>query len=61
MAESFTAEDLEAAKRYSERVAKAYERAYIQGNYSAYMAFEREMERLREEEEFLLVALMALQ
>jgi len=61
VAESYSEQDLEAIRRYSERVAKAYERAYRQGNYSAYMAFEREMERAREEEEFLLLAMMLLQ
>lgn len=38
------------------KVLKALERAIIQGNYSAMEAFEREVSRAREEEEFLLLA-----
>lgn len=38
------------------RVLKALERAIVQGNYSAMEAFEREVSRAREEEEFLLLA-----
>lgn len=52
--------DLEAARRYSERVAKAYARVITQGNYSAIEALDRELKRAREEEEFILVALMML-
>lgn len=43
----------------SDRIKKAYVRAYMQRNYSAFEALEREMERYREEEEFLAL-MMAL-
>lgn len=52
--------DLEAARQYSERVAKAYERALVQGNFSALEALDRELKRAAEEEEFLMMALMLL-
>jgi len=41
---------------FNEKVAKAFTRASIQGNFSALQAFEREMERVREEEAFFLIA-----
>ena len=41
---------------YGERVVKAMTRALVQGNYSALEALEREMNRMKEEEEFLLEA-----
>jgi hypothetical protein len=56
--ESYSERDRQRAEEYSDRVARAYERAYRQGNYSALMAFEREMERAIEEEEFFLMAIM---
>jgi hypothetical protein len=43
-----------------ERVGGAYLRALEQGNFSSLQAFEREMERAREEEEFLLLAIAML-
>jgi hypothetical protein len=52
--------DLDAARAYSERVAKAYARVITQGNYSAIEALDRELKRAREEEEFILLALMML-
>ena len=47
-------------QEFNERVAKAFTRASIQGNFSALQAFERELERLRQEEEFFLLAAMML-
>ena len=58
---SFSNDMLPELKDYSERVTKAFVRAYMQGNYSAVEALEREMERAREEEEFLALALVILQ
>lgn len=52
--------DLEAARRYSERVATAYARVLSQGNYSAIEALDRELKRAREEEDFIVLALMLL-
>ena len=49
------------ALEYNERVAKAYVRAATQANFSAMEAFEREMDRAREEEEFLFLAMTVLQ
>jgi len=61
VADSFRNKEIAAAKAYSEKVAKAYIRAVQQGNYSAYQALEREMDRAREEEDFLLLALAMLE
>jgi hypothetical protein len=52
--------DLEAARQYSERVAKALERAITKGNYSALEALDRELRRAREDEIFLMEAIMLL-
>jgi hypothetical protein len=52
--------DIEAAKQYSERVATAYARALAQGNFSALEALDRELQRAREEDDFLLSSLMFL-
>lgn len=52
--------DIDAARQYSERVAKAYERAVEKGTYSALEALDRELSRAREEEEFLVLAMMLL-
>ena len=57
---TFTREQLRRAKEYNERVAIAYERVARQQNYSAIVALERELERAREEEEFLFFALLLL-
>jgi len=46
------------AMRYNEKVSRAYERAIEKGTFSAVEAFEREMDRLREEEELLLMLLV---
>ena len=46
---------------FNTKVAKAFTRAAIQGNFSALQAFEREMERVREEDDFFLLAVMTLQ
>jgi len=43
-------------QQFNTRVAKAFTRASVQGNFSALQAFEREMERVREEEAFFLIA-----
>jgi hypothetical protein len=48
-------------QEFNTRVAKAFTRASIQGNFSALQAFEREMDRVREEEDFFLIAVMTLQ
>ena len=61
VAQSFSNKDLPLAKAYNERVAKAFVRAAVQGNFSAVEALEREMERAREDEEFLLLAMVMLQ
>ena len=60
ISETYSEAQLAAAQAISNRVAKAYTRAALQGNYSAIEAFEREMERAREEEEFLLLAMALL-
>ena len=60
VADTFRNDELKLAKEYSERVAKAYVRAAMQHNFSALEAFEREMDRAREEDEFLLIALSLL-
>jgi hypothetical protein len=52
--------DLEAARQYSDRVATAYARAITQGNFSALEALDRELQRARDEEEFLMMTLMLL-
>lgn len=52
--------DLEAARQYSERVAKALERVIAQGNYSAIEALDRELKRAQEDEEFLLLSITLL-
>lgn len=48
-------------RNYGTRVAKAYTRAVMQGNYSALEAFDREFERALEEEEYALMALLLLE
>src|SRR5690606_28748654 len=53
--------DLEAARAYSERVARAFERAAEKGTFSALEALDRELKRAREEEDFLVMALMLLE
>jgi hypothetical protein len=50
--------DLEAARQYSERVAVAFARAVTQGNFSAIEALDRELQRAREEEEFLMLSML---
>lgn len=52
--------DLTAAQAYSDRVSKAYLRAVSKGNYSALEALDRELQRAREEEEFLMLAIAAV-
>jgi hypothetical protein len=54
-------DELGAVKEYSVKVGKAYERAVKQGNFSALQALEREMNRAREEEEFLLLSVALLE
>lgn len=45
----------------SEDIANAFTRAYMQGNFSAFEAFEREMETYMEEEDFMMLAMVMLQ
>ena len=52
--------DSQASNLLGERVAKAMARASVQGNFSAVEAFMREVERAREEEDWLLRATMLL-
>jgi hypothetical protein len=52
--------DLNAARAYSERVATAYARALTKGTYSALEALDRELDRARTEEEFLMEAVRLL-
>ena len=56
--ETISERELLLAKMYNERVAVAYARAAVQGNFSALEAFEREMDRAEEEEFFLLIAML---
>ncbi len=58
VADTFSNRELDAARVYSTKVATAYARASIQGNFSALEAFEREMDRAEEEEFFMLIAMM---
>ena len=57
---SFSARQAELAMDYSDKVGKAYIRAAEKGTFSAVEAFEREMEKALEEEEFLMLAIMVL-
>lgn len=53
--------DVEAARQYSEKVAKAFARALAQENYSAIEALDRELRKAREaEEETLLTVTLML-
>jgi hypothetical protein len=61
VAETFRNDELNLAKEYSERAAKAYVRAATQHNFSALEAFEREMDKAMEEEEFLFLSMVMLQ
>ena len=58
VATTFRNEDI--AKAPNERVAKAFVRAAVQGNFSAMEALEREMDRAREDEMFLFIAMVLL-
>lgn len=58
VATSFRNEDLPKAKAHG--VAKAFVRAAVQGNFSAMEALEREMDSIREDEEFLMLAMVIL-
>jgi hypothetical protein len=53
--------DIEAAKQYGAKVAKAYERALMQGNFSALQALDRELKKARDEEEALLLQAFMLE
>ena len=57
---SYSASQLQQAEQYSENVAKAYTRAAEKGSFAATEQFEREMERAREEEDFLLLAIITM-
>lgn len=52
--------DLEAARQYSERVAKAYQAVLEKGSIAAAERLEKELRRAKDEEEFLLLAIMLL-
>lgn len=52
--------DLEAARQYSERVAKAYQAVLEKGSIAAAERLEKELRKAREEEDFLLLAIMLL-
>lgn len=58
VASSFRNEDIPKAKAHG--VAKAFVRAAVQSNFSAMEALEREMDRIREDEEFLMLAMVIL-
>ena len=60
VSESFSNQAVKLARAYSVKVANAFVRAELQGNFSAMEALEREMDRLREEEDFLLLAMVVL-
>jgi len=49
------------AEAYNDRVTRALERAADKATYSRLQAFERELDRAREEEEFLLMAILLLE
>jgi hypothetical protein len=53
--------DIEAARQYGAKVAKAYERALTQGNFSALQALDRELKKARDEEEALLLQAFMLE
>lgn len=57
---TYTTLQLEKAREYNENVARAYAKAVSKGGFSAIEAFEREMEKAREEEDFLVLVMMAL-
>lgn len=59
--DNFSESELVLAKAHNERLAVAFARAATQRNFSALQAFEREMERARDEEDFFLLAVMTLQ
>jgi hypothetical protein len=58
IARNATAQDLIDAEAHN--VAKAFARAALQKNFSAVEALEREMDRKREEDEFLMLAMVIL-
>ena len=58
VATTFRNEDIPKAKIHG--VAKEFVRAAVQGNFSAMEALEREMDRIREDEEFLMLAMVIL-
>ena len=58
VSESFRHEDMSNARAHG--VAKAFGRAAAQRNFSALEALERELDRIREEDEFLLLAMVIL-
>jgi len=58
---NFNNADLPKVREFSQTVERAFVRAQQQGNISAVEAFEREFEQAREEEDFLLLAMIMLQ
>ena len=61
IAKNATDRDFEAAKAHNARIAKVFVRAALNKNFSAVEALERELDREREEDEFLYLALILLQ
>ena len=57
---SYSDNDLEQAQQYSGKVAKAYTKAAEKGSFAAVEQFEREMERAKEEDDFLLLAILSM-
>jgi hypothetical protein len=58
VAATFSNEDIPKAKIHG--IAKEFVRAAVQSNFSAIEALERKMDRIREDEEFLLLAMVIL-
>jgi hypothetical protein len=57
---SYSVNELQKAREYNENVARTYAKAVSKGGFSAIEAFEREMDRAKEEEDFLILAIMAV-
>ena len=57
---SFSKRQARKAKAYNDRVGKAYLKAHQEGTFSAIEKFERELDRVIEEDEFLVLAMAVL-
>jgi hypothetical protein len=53
-------DDLDEAREYSEEVARAYVEAFLTGNRKAVAELDKELQKALEDEEFLLMVLMAM-